>query len=82
MGVALKGISESVADADGVDAYADFCVVAKVSGGFEMLFDAEHSELESVHVYTAVESRDVRTGCVVIHAHRIVIDSAITQGDA
>ncbi|MEY4710459.1 MAG: hypothetical protein RIS28_1591 [Bacteroidota bacterium] len=57
-------------------------MIAKISGGFEMLFDAEHGELESIHVYTAVECWDVRTGCIVIHAHRIVIDSAISQGDA
>ena len=78
----LEGISESVADADGVDAYAELCVVAKISGGFEMLFDAEYGELESVHVYTAVECRDVRCGCIIVHSHRIVIDSAISQGDA
>jgi len=26
----LEGISESVADADGVDAYAEFCVIAEI----------------------------------------------------
>lgn len=44
-----------------------------------MLFDAEQCNLKSTHVYTPIESWNVRIGGIVFHPNRVVVDPAISQ---
>ena len=57
-------------------------MVSKISQTFEVLLDAHDCDLKSIHVHAAIEGRDVRGGCVIVHPNGVVVDSAVAQGDA